>query len=74
MGKAQNVQAEIALTLRNPRQCGDIGINRRLCCPNPLRDSSCDSSMVAVMHEQTDTTLILPLFHRTVRRLRFELR
>ena len=27
-----------------------------LCCTNPERDSSCESSVVAGMHEQTDTT------------------
>ena len=26
-----------------------------LCCTNPVRDSSCESSVVAGMHEQTDT-------------------
>jgi hypothetical protein len=26
-----------------------------LCCTNPMRDSSCESSMVAGWHEQTDT-------------------
>lgn len=28
---------------------------RGLCCTNPVRDSSRDSSMVADLHEQTDT-------------------
>ncbi len=28
----------------------------RLCCTNPVRDSSRESSMVAVRHEQTDTS------------------
>jgi len=27
----------------------------RLCCTNPMRDSSCESSVVAGRHEQTDT-------------------
>ena len=27
----------------------------RLCCTNPVRDSSCESSVVAVLHEQTHT-------------------
>ncbi len=27
-----------------------------LCCTNPVRDSSRESSMVAVRHEQTDTS------------------
>ena len=26
-----------------------------LCCTNPVRESSCDSSVVAVLHEQTHT-------------------
>jgi len=25
----------------------------RLCCTNPMRDSSCESSVVAGLHEQT---------------------
>jgi hypothetical protein len=27
-----------------------------LCCTNPVRDSSCESSVVAVRDEQTDTS------------------
>jgi hypothetical protein len=29
------------------------GIAVRLCCTNPMRDSSCESSVVAGLHEQT---------------------
>jgi hypothetical protein len=28
---------------------------KRLCCTNPVRDSSCESSVVAGLHEQTHT-------------------
>jgi len=27
---------------------------QRLCCTNPVRDSPCESSVVAVVHEQTE--------------------
>ncbi len=30
-------------------------IINRLCCTNPVRDSSCESSVVAATHEQTHT-------------------
>jgi hypothetical protein len=33
-----------------------LGDQTRLCCANPVRDSSRESSMVAEVHEQTDTT------------------
>ena len=31
------------------------GVDERLCCTNPMRDSSCESSVVAGWHEQTHT-------------------
>lgn len=34
----------------------DVGALARLCCTNPVRDSSRESSMVAGRHEQTDTS------------------
>ena len=30
---------------------GDVGTLNRLCCTNPMRDSSSESSVVAVRHE-----------------------
>ena len=33
----------------------DVTDGEWLCCTNPVRDSSCESSVVAVLHEQTHT-------------------
>ena len=33
----------------------DFGVGYWLCCTNPVRDSSCESSVVAGLHEQTHT-------------------
>ena len=34
----------------------DYGPPKRLCCTNPVRDSSCESSVVAGVNEQTKHT------------------
>ena len=36
------------------RPCGLYCRSDRLCCTNPVRDSPCESSVVAVVHEQTE--------------------
>ena len=46
--KDEGLQLIVALNLG---RCTGQG----LCCTNPVRDSSCESSVVAVLHEQTHT-------------------
>ena len=44
----------LSLAMRETIEGGDVFA--RLCCTNPVRDSSCESSVVAGGHEQTEHT------------------
>ncbi|MCE8001141.1 MAG: hypothetical protein HEP70_20115 [Rhodobiaceae bacterium] len=52
-GKTQLSTDEIKSVVDRFAERWDKGFNR-LCCTNRVRDSSCESSVVAGLHEQTD--------------------
>ena len=50
-----NVPADVKDRVYGTKLSLEIGGHKRLCCTNPVRDSSGESSVVAGMHEQTYT-------------------